>query len=79
MYSHSALTPLFLVLLFGEALALGDDQIAVSPLSVVVRDVGVGGKARVDILIGRDAREGNVLLLAVLIRGDRNGGDLGLH
>jgi hypothetical protein len=36
-------TPLLLVLLFCEALALGDDEVGVSAIGVVIGDVGIAG------------------------------------
>lgn len=50
-------TLLLLVLFLCESLALGDDQIGVRAVSVVVRDVGVAGKLGVDFDVCLNALE----------------------
>src|SRR5687768_2956426 len=56
---------LLLVLLLGEALALGDNQILMSTLGVRHGDVGVGCEPGIDLDVFGDAREGLVGLLAL--------------
>jgi len=46
-----------LVLLLGEAFALGDDQFCVRAVGVVVRNVCVACELRIDLNIGLDALE----------------------
>jgi hypothetical protein len=65
---------LFLVLLFREAFALGDAQVGICAIRVIVRNVSVGGKARVNLLIRRYTTEWYStwpILLAAAVGGDR--------
>lgn len=54
---------LLLVLLLGEALAAGNDEVAVRAVGVVIAHILITGEARIDILVLRDAREWHVGLL----------------
>lgn len=58
-------SPLSLVLLLREAFALRNNQFGVSTVGVIVRNVGVAGKVRIDYGIRLDALE-SVLNVASL-------------
>jgi len=79
--------PLLLVLLFGEALALCNDQVCVGPVSIVIRNVIVAGEARVHFDGFGDALEalkllllglGRVTILALALIVGSKGGSRGL-
>jgi hypothetical protein len=56
-HAASVGTPLSLVLLLSKALALGDDQLGVRAVGVIVGNVGVTCEVRVDFDVGLDALE----------------------
>lgn len=59
--------PLALVLLLCEALALGDNQLCVRAVGVVVGNVGVAGKLGEDLDVGLDALEAVFDVAALLV------------
>lgn len=61
---------LLLILLLCKALALGNAQIGISAIRIIIRNVRIGGEARVNLLVGRDAAEGDRSFLLVTAGGD---------
>lgn len=66
--TSSVASSLFLVLLLGKALALGDTQIAVSTVGVVIRHVLVRGETWVDLQVFGDTTERLLVVFCALIR-----------